>query len=51
MNFSNIQAARDYLLGNGYRFFGFGAMTKAEGWKKDGKALFIRRAQKGWSVR
>jgi hypothetical protein len=41
--YTTIQEARQALLAQGYRSAGFGAMTGAECWKRDGKAVFIRR--------
>jgi hypothetical protein len=41
--FTTIQEARQALLSQGYKSAGVGAMTGAECWKRDGKAVFIRR--------
>jgi len=51
MNFANLKTAREYLLANGYVWSGVGAITGAECWKKNGYALFIRRASRGVVVR
>jgi hypothetical protein len=45
MHFETIKQARDYLLANGYKSCGYGAMTKAEGYVKGTSTLFIRRAR------
>lgn len=41
--FSKIDEARQALIAAGFRFNGYGAITSAEGWQKDGKVVFIRR--------
>ena len=41
--FANIQAARDFLLANGYVFVCYGAMTGASMWKNGEKVVSIRR--------
>jgi hypothetical protein len=38
-----IGEVRQALMGAGFKFAGFAAMTQAETYKRDGQTLFIRR--------
>ena len=46
--FSTVQQAREYLKNAGYMFAGFGALTQAEIYKRDGAAVLLRRKVGRW---
>jgi hypothetical protein len=50
-SFSKVGQAREYLKAEGYAFAGFGALTGAEVYQRDGKAVLLRRKAGLWALK
>jgi hypothetical protein len=48
--FQKVAQAREYLKSQNYAFAGFGALTGAEVYKRDGKAVLLTRKAGQWVV-